>query len=62
MMADKKIVYLFLIVLYGHEEAKLMYQRVFEIHDVKDKISDIEKEADLQDVPIQSLIDYPIFD
>ena len=39
------------------EEAKLLYQRVFESNDVKAKISDIEKEADLQDVSIQSLID-----
>ena len=39
------------------EEAKLLYQRVFESHDVKDKISDIEKEADAPDVSIQSLID-----
>ena len=39
------------------EEAKLLYQRVFESHDVKDKTSDIEKEADAPDVSIQSLID-----
>ena len=39
------------------EEAKHRYQETFHTQEMKSKISDIEKEVELQDVHIQSLID-----
>ena len=39
------------------EEAKHRYQETFHTQQMKSKISDIEKEVELQDVHIQSLID-----
>lgn len=39
------------------EEAKQRYQETFHTQEIKSKISDIEKEAELQNVHVQSLID-----